>query len=203
LKNTIGKSKLIFSPFLLGRKEEEMREKRKILGVFCDILTFSRLLFGGALALWGFYTRTEEIRIAILILLAGWTTDILDGKIARAINKKETLIGRNDLRFDALMMVGAVAYIGYTGIISGFLAKIFVLILLSLIAYPKTPYVLLWFFESLAAVTTLPLMVFSEGTMFILVPLIWGVIMLVYDWERAMMMVKKWEEVFQGLFRFV
>ena len=51
--------------------------------ILCDVLTVSRLFVAIAIILISFLLEANGLQLVIFALLFGWTTDIMDGRIAR------------------------------------------------------------------------------------------------------------------------
>lgn len=109
---------------------------------FADMLTFSRLVIGLALAWVGFTQSAEALPVACWLLMASWTSDILDGGLARRSRRQaHTWIGDHDLEFDMLVSVGVFVYLA----VSGFMPMWLV------IAYPLAWALAFWHFGLLAS----------------------------------------------------
>lgn len=77
-----------------------------------DILTTSRLVIT-IILIWIGWTRGAEcLYLASICLLVSWTSDVLDGSLAR-LNKthKSTWIGNHDLYFDMAVSIGLLIYL--------------------------------------------------------------------------------------------
>lgn len=177
----------------------------KKLGVVCDVLTVSRVVVGLTLIVLGVWLKTEGLRLVLLLLILGWTTDILDGRLARRIGKAENFIGRNEIKFDSFMLVSAVIYLGEAGFINRGLSLLWALVLICLILSPKFAYSLLLVVEASTAIFLLPYILFLASSLkILLVVLGWGLFALVFDWQRAMHLAKKllraWEELLRPRF---
>jgi phosphatidylglycerophosphate synthase len=179
--------------------------------LIADILTVSRLFFGVVIGLMGPYLGKEGIRVVIFLLLTGWITDVLDGKIARSNNKRKTWIGENEIRFDSFMLIGLIAYLGYSLFIPVWVCVSYAFLLFVLAVNPKTSYETIFLVEAPAAMLSLPILVYLEGTISILIfTLLWGSLLLIYDWDRAMtlsgiwkrILISIWQKVLQTSFFF-
>ena len=161
-----------------------------------DILTVSRLFFGIVIGLMGPYLGKEGIRVVIFLLLTGWITDVLDGKIARDNNKRKTWIGENEIRFDSFMLVGLIVYLGYSRFIPVWLSVSYAFLLFILAINPKTSYETIFSVEAPAVMLSLPVLVYLEGTISILIfTLLWGSLLLIYDWDRAITLAGIWKRI--------
>jgi len=132
-------------------------------------------------------------------LLFGWTTDILDGWIARRFKKRETIIGRNDIRFDTILIGSALFYLGWAGFLPWVLGFSWSILLIILALWPKLSHNVIQIFEAPTVMATLLILVYCERTLFIfLIVLAWGVFMLIFDWERAWQNFSKLQTLFLG-----
>lgn len=161
-----------------------------------DILTVSRLFFGIVIGLMGPYLGKEGIRVVIFLLLTGWITDVLDGKIARGNNKRKTWVGENEIRFDSFMLIGLIVYLGYSRFIPVWLSVSYAFLLFILAINPKVAYETIFSIEAPAAMLSLPVLVYLEGTISILIfTLLWGSLLLIYDWDRAITLAGIWKRI--------
>jgi phosphatidylserine synthase len=81
-----------------------------------DLLTASRALI--ALAILGLIPAGPgALRSVTLLLLLGWTTDMLDGRVARKLEKEPTWIGEHEFQFDMLMVLASSVYLVATGLV--------------------------------------------------------------------------------------
>ncbi len=171
-----------------------MKGQKHWLGVFCDLLTISRIFFGLGIGLSGPYLGPASSRIVLTLLLAGWSTDILDGHIARAINKPKTWIGENEILFDSFMIMGTVSYLSYTHFLPIWMGVAYNTILFILVI-SRASYAKIFPVESLGAIATIPLLIYAEETLFSMyIVVIWGTVALVYDWPRAMTLARIWKK---------
>jgi len=123
-------------------------------------------------------------------------TDILDGKIARDNNKRKTWIGENEIRFDSFMLIGLIVYLGYSQFIPIWISVSYAFLLFILIINPRTSYETIFSVEAPAAMLSLPLLVYLEGTISILLfTLLWSSLLLIYDWDRAMTLAGIWKRI--------
>lgn len=167
-----------------------------------DLLTVSRLFFGVVIGLMGPYLGKEGIEVVIFLLLAGWMTDVLDGKISRNNNKRKTWIGENEIRFDSFMLIGLIVYLGYSRFIPVWISVSYAFLLFLLTVNPKTSYETILSVEAPAAVIGFPILIYLEGTISILIfTLLWGSLLLIYDWDRAMTLAGIWKGIFVSMWQ--
>ena len=161
---------------------------RNVFVILPDLLTWSRVFIGLLIGLAGPLIGRDGVVLVMKLLLLGWTTDILDGRIARYAKKRyrrpESWTGRNEIRFDAVMLIGVFAYLGYARFIplwaTSYAALLFLLVVLP-VSYSK-----IFLFEAPAAIATFLLLVIFAGRPTLGYVMIWGSLLLIYDWRRAM-----------------
>lgn len=101
-----------------------------------DALTWLRLLLGLLLPWLGYFGGEDALPAAMVCLMLGWLTDVLDGALARKdSNGKQTWIGANDLAVDVCVSVGVLGYLAVSGYILTPFAFSYILLIGLLIAY--------------------------------------------------------------------
>ncbi len=164
----------------------------------CDGLTLFRLFACLGLIIDGLVWGVDGARLAIILLILGNTTDILDGRIARATQKPKTKIGSNEIIFDMLLLIGAILYLGIANFIPAVISYSWAAWLLILIFWPNVPFNFFWFFETTASISALPLLILlSRDWLMLVVFLVWGIVALVWDWQRAATHAKSWKIIIQ------
>lgn len=107
-----------------------------------DFLTLSRLFIFALLVWLGWSTGIEGIQIAAIFIIYSWTSDMLDGYLARRSRTDlKTWIGDHDLYFDMLAAVGLLIYLTSAGFINVSMSIIYILIWV----------ILFWWFGLLSA----------------------------------------------------
>lgn len=97
--------------------------------VLADGLTGLRLVLSVVLVSWGFRLDYDKVDAAALLLLTAWTTDALDGPLARKSGvSDQSWIGRNDLFIDMMLAVGLLYFMCGIGLIHPLAALAYVLI---------------------------------------------------------------------------
>ena len=92
-----------------------------------DTLTGARFLMGLYLMWLGLRGGPEAMTIAVLMLLAAWISDVLDGPLARHDPRGiRTWIGDHDLEADVTVALGVWVYLTLAGFISPWLAVAYV-----------------------------------------------------------------------------
>jgi len=90
-----------------------------LLKYLADFLTCSRILISGLLAWIGWSQGAAGLQIASILLLTSWTSDILDGSLARRSRVKySTWIGDHDLYFDISVAVGLLVFLTASNLIN-------------------------------------------------------------------------------------
>lgn len=163
--------------------------KQKWICVIPDVLTVSRLFFGLSIGLMGFF-GLKALPTVVFLLMAAWTTDILDGRLARWAkdkwNRPESKIGKNEIRFDSFLIDGVLAYLGYVQLIPIWLAISYGGLLFFLAIKPNSSYKANFVFEAPATIATFLFVVIAAGKPVMGYVSVWGVLLLLYDWKRAM-----------------
>jgi phosphatidylglycerophosphate synthase len=76
-----------------------------------DLFTFVRVLLSPILIILGILRGAEGLPLAIAILIISWTSDALDGPIARQSRVKyHTWLGDHDLEVDMAVSIGLMIY---------------------------------------------------------------------------------------------
>ena len=109
-----------------------------------DLLTLSRGIIAGIIAILGF-AGPQALEGVILLLMLGWTTDILDGRIARRCRKEATWIGDREFIFDMLLVFGSLCYLVLAGFVPSVPALIYVITGALVIVYCRSKVVTMLF----------------------------------------------------------
>jgi phosphatidylglycerophosphate synthase len=120
-----------------------------------DLLTASRAVIAVAIATLGF-VGPRALEAVVLLIILGWTTDILDGRLARRWKKDPTWIGEKEFAFDMVMVVGGLCYLVMAGFFPPVIAGIYVAVAALVIAFFRSKSVTMSFAFPLVA---LPLVV--------------------------------------------
>lgn len=162
-----------------------------------DILTLARVPLALVIALLGLAGRGALDEV-IMLLMAGWTIDQFDGRIARRYKEEKTWIGENDIFFDLIMVLGSLAYLGLAGFIPLWLA----------LGYVGLAGLCTAFFHSSAVIRLFetPLLPLPFVFAFFKAPeviyrifLPWSLISLILNWRRAMETRQEAKEDFKSL----
>jgi len=146
-----------------------------------DLLTLSRGLVAAAILGLGFVGE-RALEAVILLTILGWTTDILDGRLARKYHKPPTWIGEREFIFDMVMVFSGLCYLVLSGFINAWLALIYIVIAGICIAFFRSKMITMSFATPLVA---LPLIVASlRAPRAALWYLLWIAGALILDWSR-------------------
>lgn len=146
-----------------------------------DLLTVSRgalalafvgLGFAGPGALW----------VVVLLMMIGWTTDILDGRLARRYNKDATWIGKHEFTFDMAMVFASLFYLVMAGFIPVTPTVIYSLVAgVCIVTFRSKSVTMLFAFP----VVALPLVIaYLNAPVAAWIYLAWIALALIADWRR-------------------
>jgi phosphatidylserine synthase len=84
-----------------------------------DLLTISRSILGIILLFLATMGKTNyAFTIALGVFVIGIVTDVLDGVVARKIEKDPSSIGKHDINFDMALAAGYLFFLGITGFLA-------------------------------------------------------------------------------------
>lgn len=163
--------------------------------LWADFLTFQRLMIGlffPFLFLWG-----ERGGVAFFLVIYGWTTDILDGWLAKKGGYK-TKLGNYDFPIDMIFVWGSSFYFSLTGFPP---LKIFLiysaLSFLFILKYPRKSMVMNFAFP----LTTVPfLLALYVSSIWKEILFLWLISFLILDWHRFTEVVLEYIEEMEELF---
>ena len=146
-----------------------------------DYLTLSRGIIAAIIVALGF-VGPEALERVILLTLLGWTTDILDGRLARRYNKGATWVGEREFVFDMVMVFAGLCYLVMAGFIPVIPAGIYVTVATLCIAYFRSKSITMSFAFPVVAV---PLIVaYFNAPRAAWFYVIWIMLALMFDWRR-------------------
>ncbi|MCK9221593.1 MAG: CDP-alcohol phosphatidyltransferase family protein [Limnochordia bacterium] len=98
-----------------------LRQSRPLLWVraLADLLTLSRLIGGVALALMSWERTVSSLGRLVKYNMILWSTDMLDGKIARRSQTPPSWIGERDAWIDAILTLGTSIALTRSGYLPG------------------------------------------------------------------------------------
>ncbi|MEW5825992.1 MAG: CDP-alcohol phosphatidyltransferase family protein [Candidatus Bipolaricaulota bacterium] len=156
-----------------------------------DLLTLSRGAIALAIFSLGFVGRAA-LEAVILLTMIGWTTDILDGRLARKYNKPPTWVGEQEFTFDMLMVFSCLFYLMMAGLVPLSWSLFYVMVAAACIAYFRSKSVTMSFAFPVVA---LPLIVATrEAPRAALAYFVWIVAALLLDWGRFKGVVQEFIE---------
>jgi phosphatidylserine synthase len=146
-----------------------------------DLLTFSRGVIALAIFSLGFAGK-EALEAVIVLTMIGWTTDMLDGRLARKYSKASTWIGEREFTFDMMMVFSALCYLTMAEFVPLSIALPYVMVAAACVAYFRSKSVTMSFAFPVVA---LPLFVslYAAPRAALLYGL-WIVAALLLDWTR-------------------
>jgi len=154
-------------------------------------LTLSRGFIAVAIFSLGFVGRSA-LNTVILLTMLGWTTDILDGRLARKYKTDSTWVGEQEFTFDMLMVFAGLCFLVMTGLIPFLPAVIYVAVAAAFIAYFRSKSVTMSFAFPVVA---LPLVVaYFESPAGAIWYAAWIVTALIFDWKRFKGVVREFIE---------
>lgn len=133
-----------------------MKLKPKALKTLADALTASRFVIAGLIVFWAARADYSALGKVIIVILIGWTTDVLDGPIARRSASGEGFWGRKDFTADMAMVWAGFFYMAQVGILSQYLALGYFMLAVLFLLLTRSRAVLMAF---TAPATALPLVV--------------------------------------------
>ncbi len=153
-----------------------------------DLLTASRGVIAVVIVSLSL-TGQEALSWVILLTMVGWTTDILDGRVARRQNKEPSWVGEHEFTFDMIMVFSALVYLVMAGFVPVLPAAIYVAVAALFIVFCQSKSVTMSFAFPLVV---LPLIVACyEAPHAAYIYIAWIVLALMYDWRRFFGVVRE------------
>jgi len=122
------------------------------------------------------------MKAVILLTMLGWTTDILDGRLARKYKTDSTWVGEQEFTFDMLMVFAGLCYLVMSRFIPFIPALLYVAVAAAFIAYFRSKSITMSFAFPVVA---LPLIVaYFESPGAAIWYAGWIVAALIFDWKR-------------------
>ena len=147
----------------------------------------SRGLIAAAILALGFVERLDllarsALPTVLLLTMLGWTTDILDGRLARKYKQAPTWVGEKEFAFDMVMVFSGLCYLVLSGFIPFVPAIIYVAVAAAFIAYFRSKMITMSFATPVVA---LPLIVaYFEAPHALVWYIVWIGGALLFDWRR-------------------
>jgi len=146
-----------------------------------DFLTASRGMIAAGIILLGI-KGANALQLVILLTVIGWTTDILDGRIARRYYKQATWIGEREFIFDVTLIFSGLCYLVMAGFIPFLPAAVYLASAAVFIIYFRSKAVTMAF--AFPAVVLPFAVAYFNAPWAALLYAIWVVVVLLIDWER-------------------
>jgi len=163
-----------------------------------DILTVSRGVIAALIIALGL-VGPRALGWVIFLTMIGWTTDILDGRLARRQHKGPTWIGEHEFAFDMMMVFAALCYLVMAGFVPVLPAGIYVTVALLFIILFQSKSVTMSFAFPLVA---LPLIVaYFRSPHLAYIYIAWMALALLYDWRRFFGVVREFIENIKKLYQ--
>lgn len=165
------------------------------MAVLADLLTFARSLIAIAIVLLAAFLGKRSFRFFILLLLLGWTSDILDGKLARSA-ATETSLGKLDFAFDVLLVLSSFFYLTAIKIVDRktFLVYVIAIVAVSLILRSKSLTMLL-----ICPLSFLPYLVAVHIDVFsFYLAFLWSILAFIFEKKRFFGVIAEFAEGFPG-----
>ncbi|HID08798.1 TPA: CDP-alcohol phosphatidyltransferase family protein [Candidatus Micrarchaeota archaeon] len=131
----------------------------------------------------------EALSRVIALLLLGWTTDMLDGRLARRYDKSPTWIGDHEFQFDMLMVFASAVYLIAVGLVPAWVGIPYLSFALLLAAWAYRTKEFLQF-KALAMGLAFPwvfipfIVAYFHARPAAYAGLVWMLVALVLDWKR-------------------
>lgn len=162
-----------------------------------DILTATRLLLAIFILLLGLFVGQEALGTVMMVHLLAWTTDILDGRLARRdTSGKSTWWDDKDFPIDALLVLALFLYLAVSGLILTWFSIIYLSLAIILISRFRSQEVAMSFMA--------PILALSLYLAFCYVPtwgfttVAWCMVALVTGWPRFVYVVESFIEGIRG-----
>ncbi len=123
------------------------------------------------------------LEIVIAALLIGWTTDVLDGPIARKDpNWRKNLIGDSDFLIDVALVVSILCYLTFSGFVSSRLALIYFLVASLFVFRYRSQAVTMAFMAPVDAFIIY--VAWRDSNLWGWAIILWIIVILLFDWHR-------------------
>ncbi len=155
-----------------------------------DLLTASRGFVGLAI-LAMIPAGADALPSVLWLLLLGWTTDLLDGRLARRFDLLPSWIGEHEFEFDMSMVFCSAVYLVATGLVPRGPGTVYLVLacLLALLSYSRAGHFLK--FKALTMALAVPwvfgpfVLAYIRGEQTVAyMGLLWIALGLLFDWRR-------------------
>ena len=146
-----------------------------------DLLTASRGMIAVAIFTLGF-VGPRALETVVLLTMLGWTTDILDGRLARRYKTESTWVGEREFVFDMVMVFAGLCYLVMAEFIPFVPALIYVAVAAAFIAYFRSKMITMSFACPLSA---LPIVfAYFNAPRAAWGFIVWICLAVLFDWRR-------------------
>lgn len=165
------------------------------MALLADLMTATRIVISAVIVLLGYLYGLKSFRSVILLLLAGWSTDMLDGNLARK-SPTTTTLGRFDFLIDFLMVLSSFFYLTVSGFINEKFFYSYTLALVAVGLFSRSQSLVMLF---LAPLGFLPFVIaaFFDRTAF-LASILWAFFAFLLDKHRFFGVIAEFAENFPG-----
>lgn len=160
----------------------KMRVKgQNVMRRLADTLTLSRGGIALIILLLGFAGK-RALEAVVFLTIFGWTTDILDGRLAKRSSEEPTWISDKDFPFDMVMVLAGLVYMVLAGFVPALPALIYTVIAGIFMIKSRS--------KAITELFALPLVVLPLVIAYLEAPeaayifIAWIVLALILDWRR-------------------
>lgn len=158
-----------------------------------DILTATRLLLAIFILLLGLLVGREALGTVMMVHLLAWTTDILDGRVARRdTTGKSTWWDDKDFPIDALLVLALFLYLAVSGFIIPWFSIIYLSLGIILLFRFRSQQVAMSFMAPILALTLY--LAFRHVPIWGFTTVAWCIVALVTGWPRFVYVVESFIE---------
>jgi len=163
-----------------------------------DILTATRLLLAIFILLLGLLVGREALGTVMMVHLLAWTTDVLDGRLARRdISGKSTWWDDKDFSIDALLVLALFLYLTVSGFVVPWFSIIYLSLAILFVFRFRSQQVAMSFMAPILALTLY--LALCEVPIWGLATIAWCVVALVTGWSRFVYVVESFIEGMRAL----
>ncbi len=136
----------------------------------------------------GLLMGREAVGLVLTLILIGWTTDVLDGQLARSLETPvQSRIGDNDLAVDLVLDLAGYVYFIACGFLSPIWSLGYLLAACIVVSFVRTRRMILILEMPLLIIT--PIIAFTQLNWVSIVFVVWLLAVLVYNWSRMISII--------------
>jgi phosphatidylglycerophosphate synthase len=163
-----------------------------------DILTATRLLLAIFILLLGLFVGQEALGTVMMVQLLAWTTDVLDGSLARRdTSGKSTWWDDKDFPIDALLVLALFLYLTVSGFILPWFSIFYLSLAIILVSRFRSQEVAMSFMAPILALTLY--LAFRHVPIWGVTTVAWCIVALVTGWPRFVYVVESFIEGMRAL----